>query len=555
MSTLMPVPGLRPPQEGRGGGAPLLQLLIVLFKWRRLILGLCLAFTAAAAIAMLLKPTERTATARILFKPDRIPLQISGLVAQSSRLPHSPQMLQSEAEMMESREVLLPAARALIAAEASPELPVTEADVEGLARELDGNLQPVVVPDTNLIQLTYTAPAAAEAERRLKAIVDHYLQHHGHANSGSAKLLQFYEEEASRVGTALQAAEDGLRTWQQRANVVNVDAQLGALLTMLADREKALRQTDAEIQGTTARLQVVDRQRVALPERTVTVHERIRNPLVTKLEADVAAAEVALKEVDKDPTVAKLRGDLTTAELALQDLLQRYMEGDRRVQEKREHAAFLRDELGRAQQTATTAARERLDLLRRELQAADRQAEITGREVTEQNRLREELDKTAATARAELMSLGAERGVLARQVQAAQQELAAVRDKKMEAERRARDVEMRREAFVLYGKKLEEARVAAGLEKERLSSVAVVESPHAREGTDTRRRLTLVLMTGVIGLALGVAIAFGAEFLSNRLRTVGDVEYYLGVPVLAAIPDAGQRALALPRGTVERTTR
>jgi uncharacterized protein involved in exopolysaccharide biosynthesis len=549
MATLVPVPGLQTADQRAGGPAALQQLLVVTFKWRRLILGLLLAFTAAASIAMLLKPTTRSATARVLLKPDRIPLQISGLVAQSSRLPHSPQMLQSEAEMMKSREVLRPAARARIAADASPELPVTAAQVEELAAEFEDDVQPMVVPDTNIIQVTYFSSDAQEAERRLQLVIDQYLLHHGLANSGSAKLLRFYEDEAARVGRLLQTAEDDFRRWQQQAGVVNVDAQINGWLGMVSDRQKALQHADAEAQATTARLAALDQQRRALPERMVTAHERVRNPLVTKLQADLAAAEVALKDVDKDPLVGKLRADLTTAEAGLRDLLQRYLDGDRRVQEKREQVAGLRQELATAQEAATSQAQGRLDLLRRELTAADREPEIVGRELTEQNPVREELDKAASTARAMLTALGSQRSVLERQAREAGEALAALRDKKLEAERRARDVEMRRDAFVLYGKKLEEARVAAGLEKEHLSSVAVVEHPHATEATDTKRRLLMVLLAGIVGCALGVAIAFGVEFLSNRLRTVGDIEYYLGVPVLAAIPDSGPR-LALPAPAV-----
>jgi uncharacterized protein involved in exopolysaccharide biosynthesis len=548
---LVPVPGLRRPEQGRSGAA-IAQLLGVVFKWRRLILGLCLAFTAAAAIAMVLKPTLHSATARILFKPDRIPLQISGLVAQSSRLPHSPQMLQSEVEMMKSREVLLPAARTLLAAEASPEDSVSPERLQGVVHAFDDDLQVVAVPDTNVIQVSYFSPDAAEAERRLGLIVDHYLQQRGQANSGSQKLLQFFEDEAHRVGQALQTAEDGLRQWQQQFNVVNVDTQISGLLTMQSDREKALRQTDAEIEATTARLAALDAQRAATPERVVTSHERVRNPLVAKFQEDVAAAEVAVKDVERDPLVGKLRTDLAAAEVALQDLRQRYLDGDRRVQDKREQVTFLRTELASAQRAAAGTAQSRLDLLRRDLAAAEQQGEIVGRELTELNPVREELDKAASTTRAQLTSLTAQRAVLARQHHQASAAVAAIRDKKVEADRRSREVDMRREAFQLYGRRLEEARVAAGLESEQLASVAVIEQPYATEATDTRRRLAMVLLAGVVGLGLGVAFAFGIEFVGNRLRTVGDVEYYLGVPVLAAIPDSAQRALPASGGALAR---
>lgn len=545
------VPGLRPQHEARALDSPLRQILFVILKRRRLIAGLVLVFTVAAAAAMFMKPTTSSATARLLLKPDRIPLQISGLVPQSSRLPHSPQMLQSEVEMMKSREVLVPVARKRLEAKMAPELPPTPQDLEDEVGTVAAALQPVPVPDTNIIQVTYTAPTSREAESTLRLIVDNYIEQHGNANSGSQKLLRFYEDESDRVGRTLAAAEESLRQWQAEHHIVNVETELSNMLAMQSERQKALRHTDAEIDAMKARLGNLEAQRRALPARLLTTHERIRNPLLTKLQADVAAAEVAVRETDKDPLVSKLRGDLATAEVGLQDVLQRYTDEDRRVQEKREQVAFLKRELTTAQDAATGAARARLDLLRRELVTAEKEGDVVGREMTDLNPVREALDKATATAQAERTSLDAQRVVLARQVEDVGAELAALREQRVEAERRARDVELQRNAFLLYGKKLEEARVAAGLEKEQLSSMAVVESPHAEEDRDLRRRVLMIMLASGVGLALGVASAFGLEFLNNSLRTVGDVEYYLGVPVLAAIPDSGRRPLPMPAMALE----
>jgi len=83
----------------RPAASAISQFLFVVFKWRRLVLGLALAFTIAAAVVAFLKPASHPATAKILFKPDRASLQISGLTAATARLPYSIQILQSEVEM------------------------------------------------------------------------------------------------------------------------------------------------------------------------------------------------------------------------------------------------------------------------------------------------------------------------------------------------------------------------------------------------------------------------------------------------------------------------
>ncbi len=94
---------------------------------------------------------------------------------------------------------------------------------------------------------------------------------------------------------------------------------------------------------------------------------------------------------------------------------------------------------------------------------------------------------------------------------------------------------------MLYGKKLEEGRVATGLGKEQLANVALIGPPHAADAPSGRNKF--ILLSAVVGLALGMGIAFGMEFFSNVLRTRQDVEYYLGLPVLASIPDLRSRPL------------
>lgn len=554
--TAIAVPPLRSPADGNGWSQPLLQLLFVIFKWRRLIVGLAVAFTVAAAIAMALRPLTVTALTKVLLKPDRIALKLSDLTPEWSRLPHWPQMLQSEVQLMKSPDVVIGAARRLLAAAAPPGSTVAEADVATRAAALGEDLVAVPVPDTNLIQMTYAAPDGDEAVEVLGVIVEQYLRQHARANSGSQELLSFYETEAERVRRDLQEAEDGLKAWQERERVVNVSAEITDLLASLSNREQALRQTNADIEATAARVASLENTRRAEPARRVTLEEQIRNPLLTKLEGDVAAAEVAARDLDTHPLVEKLSSELAGANVALQNLQQRYTDEDRHVQEKTAQVAFLRRQLATTRREVEADAQARLAVLRGELARARQQAQVTGRQTSEFNALRDDLDKALAAARAQLTSLGAQKAVLAAQVDSLNATLGGMRAKKLEVDRRQRDVDTRRDAFVLYSKKLEEARIAAGLERQDLSTVAVVEQPHVDGGSDIRRRVLFVLAASVVGLALGAVVAFGLEFMSDSLRTPADVEYALGVRVLAAIPEAAApRALPTPSGTaVTRTS-
>jgi uncharacterized protein involved in exopolysaccharide biosynthesis len=490
---------VRPPEETIGWKATK-QFFFVIFKWQRVILSFFLAFTVAALAAMYVRPPVRAATAKIMLKGDRLPLMISGLSNLSTRLPFSPQIMQTEIEMIRSREVLFPVAKKLLSGNGREEKDLKDGEIDVVVGTLSSNTVAAAIPDTNIIQLTHFAQTAEDAERNLRLIVEQYLERQAEIQSGSAKLLKFYEQEKERVGLELQEVEERLKEWQEKNNTVSIDKQINDQLTILSDWERALGQTESEIDPAKSRIAFLNSQLSSLPERMVMSREQVRNPAAAKLQADLIAAEVALK-----------------------DLLLRYTEKDRRVQEKREQIAFLRKELA----------------------AADKE-EVIGKEITGLNPVREGMMRELATTQTQLSSLMTKRETLRKQIRDISATLPVLRQKQLEVERRSRTVGLHREAYQLYGKKLEEARIATGLGKEQLGHIAVIEAPHSVQVTgDFQKRTGLVILAAFVGLALGMAIAFGFEFFNNSLRTQDDAEHYLGLPVLAAIPDLRERPVAL----------
>jgi uncharacterized protein involved in exopolysaccharide biosynthesis len=490
---------IRPPEETVGWKATK-QFFFVLFKWKRMILSFLFVFTVAALAAAYLKPPVRAATAKIMLKGDRTPLMISGLTPLSSRFAFSPQIMQTEIEMMRSREVLFPVAKKILSETGREKETLNVDATDGVMGALSANTVATAIPETNIIQVTHFAQTSEDAERNLRRIVDQYLDRQAEIQSGSGKLLKFYEQEKERVGASLLQAEEQLNNWQEKNKTLSIDKQIHDQLGMLADSEKALAQTEAEIEPAKSRIGFLTGQLNAIPERLVMSREQVRNPAATKLQTDLSVAEVALT-----------------------DLLLRYTEKDRRVQEKREQIAILKKQLTEADQQ-----------------------EVIGKEITGLNPIREGLMKELASTRSLLGSLITKREILRKQLGDVAASLPALREKQLEIERRSRVVGFHKEAYQLYGKKLEEARIATGIGKEQLGHIAVIEVPHAVAFTgDFQKRIGLVILAAFVGLALGMAIAFGLEFFNNTLRTQEDAEHYLGLPVLTAIPDLRDRPVAL----------
>lgn len=70
----------------------------------------------------------------------------------------------------------------------------------------------------------------------------------------------------------------------------------------------------------------------------------------------------------------------------------------------------------------------------------------------------------------------------------------------------------------------------------KIENVQVIDLAQVPSRPIKPRKTLNMAIAGVLGLMLSVFIAFLVEFLDNSIRTPEDVEKYLGIPVLGAIP-------------------
>lgn len=146
-------------------------------------------------------------------------------------------------------------------------------------------------------------------------------------------------------------------------------------------------------------------------------------------------------------------------------------------------------------------------------------------------------------------SLGGKRTALAeKQAQAAslrqkvadlQEELGAlqveVTRKRATLDRLRADVERLRKTRDLLAEKITETRIARSINLGETNVLVV--SPPVRPASPVKpnKRLNMAV-AGVVGLMVGVALAFLLEYLDNTVKTPDDVQRQTGLPVLASIP-------------------
>ncbi len=87
-----------------------------------------------------------------------------------------------------------------------------------------------------------------------------------------------------------------------------------------------------------------------------------------------------------------------------------------------------------------------------------------------------------------------------------------------------------------YQKKYEDAEAALALERARIGNVAVVQSAQEPLRPVGVSRSAFVLIVALLGALAALSWCAVAEFLDDRVRSVDEVERWLGAPVLATVP-------------------
>jgi capsular exopolysaccharide synthesis family protein len=196
-----------------------------------------------------------------------------------------------------------------------------------------------------------------------------------------------------------------------------------------------------------------------------------------------------------DPTIASLNGQISTANAELARLRQQYKEGHPEVQR-------LLTQIEQAQKAKDRQATQVTSALRAEYEQLQRR----------ENELRNAIDE--------------EKGEAASQSRKAA-ELEALR----------REAESAKGLYDVLLQKLNETDIASSVRTNNVSVVEPALPPQAPVRPDKRR---IALIGAVLGLMLGVAVVLGRDYLDNTIKDPDEVERFLHLDLLAAVPRYGQ---------------
>ena len=488
--------------------------LTVVFKRKRLILSFFLTTVVVTALGTFLSSPTYEATASILVK--KASAEVPLVPKESSQLiisQVSEEDLNSEMTILKSRQAIEDTLHGLGVDESwrregllgsawkgvtgllgAPRLSYFDEMVLQLEKKIDVR----AIRKSNVLEVSYRHTDPDWATRVVQGLTERYLARRAQVYQ-SPQAVAFFDDETRTAAARLQKAEQALKTYSNEAGVSvlglvgdpqSLAAEKEAVLQRLAGFETQLGDARVQIQQQTGRVAALEAQLAGEPER-------LRSSL----------------RLNQDPTTEELEKALVALQLKRDALVQDFTPDNRQVRDV--------DQQIRATQERLKAAEERVASINR----------------TEINKVNQDLKTLLLAAQADLRGARARHDSLQAQVAIHRRALEELDQKGFITEGLRREARAAEDAYMLYQKKHEEARISAAMDQQKIVNVSIAQ-PAQRPLRPVGPRKALNLLLGLLlGAMGGLGLAFVSEYFDHSLTTGRDLEARVGIPLLGAIPD------------------
>lgn len=268
-----------------------------------------------------------------------------------------------------------------------------------------------------------------------------------------------------------------------------------------------------------------------VPQSETTLITRLEGFQTAKIEADIRLKELIRK---KDNLQKQLSGEkeLTVAFVTRDDSPQG------RLNQLNNQLMLLMTRYTDSYPEVIKVEKEIEELKKQIAQAKDSRMEGTGSETSAINPIYQQLKEELARTDAEIESLRARSAELSRQQQQAQGILGRMPKEQEEWSKLQRDRNVYQRIYDDLLQKLENARVSKDLELTDKSAATfrIVDPAILPTLPIKPDRVKMILLGIVLGIASGIGLVFGLDYLDHSFKDEESIEDSLKLPVLATIP-------------------
>lgn len=338
------------------------------------------------------------------------------------------------------------------------------------------------VKDSELFKIKVTAKSAEEAQLVANTLVDTFTERMTLlVRSEQSEVRKFIGERMVESKKELEKAETLLQKYKTEEKIAAPTEEMKAIVERLSSISKLSAENS-----------------VAL----------------ASAEAKVSSANYQLAQekpgfVADSPLIQQYKGKLADLEVQLVTLSQNYTEQHPQV-------------------AATRAAiKETKDKLTMEA------ARVVNSEAPSINPIHLGLLQGRIQAEAEIAAANAQKKAISNIVAEDEKELNKLPAKEQGLARVMRDATVAQEIYIMLAKRHEEARISEVMQP---TDVQVIDVAAMPVKPIRPRKVLYAIIAGILGLIMGLGLAFMSEYMNKTVKSVEDVKDYLDLPVLGSIP-------------------
>jgi uncharacterized protein involved in exopolysaccharide biosynthesis len=364
----------------------------------------------------------------------------------------------------------------------------TDLRVPRAVRALESALKVEPIKKSNLIGVVYASPDPELSAHVLNVLATLYLAKHLAVHRPPGEF-DFFQQQTDRYRKSLEVAESRVAEFGRQKNAVSPQIERDLITQKTAEFEVGLQQTRATIAETSQRVRALEAELQATPSRMKT----------------------QVRSADNAALVGQLKSALLNLELKRTELLGKFEPSYGPVQEVEAQIA----------QTKVAIAAE--------------QKNPVADETTDRNPTYQWLNEELAKAKADLPSMRARADETERIIASYRSRVVELDQKALIQQDLVRNAKAEESNYLLYLNKKEEARISDALDNKRIVNVAIAQTATV-PALPVHSSAFFILLGVMLAIVTSLALAFVSEFFDPCFQTPEELEDYLNVPVLAAMP-------------------
>ncbi len=472
----------------------------ILYRGRWIILFAFLAvFTATVYYTFTTSPVYTASNSIIIDRSGAMERTLFDFNTFSNQNTH----ISNQIEIIKSRSLAERVVRRLELSDVRDSLALFQPNDDGeymtmraMVNSIRGNLEVVNKKDTDIIEITYSAPSPFEAAYIVNTVAEEFSNSSAEFNRGEiSDLRSFLEDQLRKKGEELRASEELLRDYQEQERVASLDEETSELVTRLSTVEAQLQEAQVTLEANQELKTSLEKQLAERRETIATEMPEISTPYLETLQAELASA------------VAEKTKYITAIESQPEGVNRQFFQRNIKTYDDKINSlrAKLTEEAKKISQSSL---------------------------VSDPWEFSQQLVTRLLTVDAEIKASTAKINALQEVVSQYDNQLQTLPEKVLELARLQRRREVDEQTYIMMTKKLEETKIQ---EAGRPRDVRIVdEAIEPLQPTKPNKRLNLALGM-VLGLGLGVGITFLREYFDNTIKSHEDMEM-LGFNILASIP-------------------